>query len=72
MMSESEHLSPAEREAIIGRLRQLALNLRQLLDGPGAAGDSLAAMMDEMDHLEGRLDPGDVKSLMDEMGDSLP
>jgi len=71
-MSENEHLSPAEREQLIGRLRQLALNLRQLLDGPEAAGDSLATVMDEMDQLEAKLNPDDVRSLIDEMGGSLP
>lgn len=65
-MSEHEHLRPAKREAIVGRLRQLALEFRQVIDRPDSTNDSLSTIFDEMDELEGRIDSVDVQSLIDE------
>lgn len=66
-MSESERLSSEERAAIIVRLRHLALGLRQKLIAPDAKDDSLAPVLDELDRLEAKLDPGDIRTMVDDI-----
>jgi len=66
-MNEANRPSPDEREQIVSRVRQLAPLLRQLLENPGAADESLAGVLDELDQLERMLEAEDVRMLTDEL-----